>query len=128
MHTTSYRSNRFFCRRGGVNVPNRTIEEVVTSFVCGLLPTKSSLVWWTCRPHSETTVALLWSGVLLAPWDLRVHICVRIACRKLRRHPSVFIIPFVQVPVSNFVWRVCQYHLCRRVYMFCSLQISLLQP
>ena len=82
-----------FLRRGGVNVPNRTIEEIVTSPVCG------ALISWTWA-HSGTTVVLLRIGVLLGPLATRDHILVRIAYRKLRRHPNFSTIPFIQVPVS----------------------------
>ena len=91
----------FFIRWGGVNVPNRTIEDVVISSVCEvLIHSISPLVSCTRCAHSRTKVAILQSGVLLGLWLLRAHIRVRIVCRKLRRHLIDFTIPFVHAPVS----------------------------
>ena len=76
----------FFLRRGGVNVPNRIIDEVVAPSVCGPSPTKS--------PSSRGLVhtpELWWYyfGVdFFGPLAHRGHIRVRIPYRKLRRHPS----------------------------------------
>ena len=47
----------FLICRGGINVRNCIIEDVVTSFTCGALtPQNPSLVSWTCCANSWTTL------------------------------------------------------------------------
>ena len=59
----------FFVRLEGVNVPNRTIEEAVTSSVCGALTTPE-LQWYY---FGVETVLALWPLVIMSACGLRIE-------------------------------------------------------
>ena len=86
-----------------VNVPNRTIGEVVTiPCVWSSHPLNLPLFFWTPFAHSGHTVVLLRNRVRLVIWRLRIHMRVRIAQQYLRRCLNVHSTSLIQVKFLRF--------------------------